>query len=1379
MKATQLQETDKDWKDYQAKHPSIKPLFNMSDPDRQAVGVSADMAEARNIAKLDPATGGLAVRPNGQYEGHLGEFIAKTDNTTAGIRSFFDYFNFENPNLMYNELMYALIVDAEAEFLKDVVHPEIVKQLEKAEQEYGGLGAFYDKLRGEIGEENIRIIEGIYGMSLEAIIPFLKANPVKLVGGEVRPHTADAVSMEARILANKGITVITPKEYSDSTTIYMYSFLTHILGACGATHITCSHSSNYVMGRKALAPDGSQLLADMYEHYRNILLRNITNMMKGEYQLELAADNDPRILKALDYDNMARLYKTIVNLSQEDIDIINEATKNGHRVVLNSLNGATWKTLEPLIRELGINPEAFDLVLAEEDRFFNAGFTPTRSLELMERGKEWLGSGGGAKIAITEEDWRAVRLKVKDAGMQEEQFIVDNELKAADFLVVKKDDGQYYIVRKEDNETIAQLAHWVYSVDHMGIDTTIGNVIASIPYRYLLKGKPVGTKVYECDPDSDRYVVKQIMPNEPSVIKLIESFGLDYYDLGDEKILVAFSPNKTFLQLDIVDYELLKEKGLLDKYILLYLITYVSTEAWGEFADSPKVEMTKVMAMVGFKNLTTELQRLIEAWWYDEMDSFSQDLLRANNVRGTRDELIFEDQLGFTVTIRRVNDKEIRFHAKEEESGGRVGPVAQALWNLLGRRVLAMPEKSSADALFSELLFSSKSYMDTYRSSESTERDAEDILAKSIKGDYSILRFLDRKFRDYGMKSRIDLRFDILHANQGIIKSLPFEQQQIAMERCAAEKANFNNLFFSLGNAVREGKADIKTIQQIFTAVLPQYRDTWMALSEMTVTWERLAGGKRRPEGVPMYFRGEGQPLVTALKARPSGTDVIKSKIYLDAIQMLLSTRKGLEEAFNGLTEYDLYPVLEHYGIESVVARPAILDEVGLRRIDMTDLAAVERQPGLKRGEGTPARLLRVAFKALRKGKLEGTFTVGDLVDIERASERGASESTIRRELKVVVASGLFVQLPEEQKRGNARVYQFDERLRYLTDEVQLESMIKNIPLLGQSRQLSGLVKDGNLSALQESTESYLSVLAETGPYALFDMQVAEAYLAQTEGDPDEAYGLLIEATALLESLGRKRVGLRTARATLDALIAHYQTITGEADKVRELRRMLKTVDRIEQYTSLLDLTKTREGGFLGMERAAIRTDGILAIDVEWLDNEDFVKAMEIQLDILNRLRKKDKYEGGIWFVDRHSLQDRTWAQLTAKERARREKVERLRDSFPDVVRFSGTNATFQLDLSVYGNDRDVLEIRHDSREDLSEIYFKAVELSEDPDSIDGHRIERDAWLDPFTLFRAQIAWLNDMPVDFSEIVTEHHNMRSVLDILQDKAIHNLIIQGV
>jgi len=690
----------------------------------------------------------------------------------------------------------------------------------------------------------------------------------------------------------------------------------------------------------------------MYEHYRNILMRNITTMMKGEYQFELAADNDSHILKVLDYDNMVKLYKTILNLSQEDINTINEAAEKGHKVVLNALNGSTWKTLEPLVKELGINPDVFDLVWLEEDRFFNAGFIPLRSLELMTEGTEFLAKNT-KKIGVSEKTWRAIRLKVKDAGIREDMFVVGDESKNVDYLVIEDGDEEHYIVQREGRKPITQLAHWVYNVDHMGIDTTMPKVVDSIPYRHLLAGKPAGTKIYECDPDSDRFVVKQIMPNTEVVMKLIESFGLDYEDIGKGKILVAFNPNKTFLQLDIVDYELLKEKGMLDKYILLYLITYVSTEAWGEFADSPKVEMIKVMSMVGFKNLTAELQRLIEAWWFDEMDDFPADLLKPYNAKITKDKLIFEDQLGFTVAIERASDKEIRFHAKEEESGGRVGPAPKAIWNLLGKKVLAMPEKSAADALVSELLFSSKSFLSAYNSmttpKQASKHELDSILTKAIQGDYSILVYLDRKFEEYDMKSRIDTRFDILHGDQGYLKSLPFEQQQIAMERCAAEKTNYNNFFFSLGNAVREGKVDVKAVQQILTAVLPQYKDTWSALSEMTTTWERLAGGNQRAEGVPMYFKGEGEPLVTALKARPSGTDVIKSKIYVDAIKLLLSTRKELENAFNELTKYDLYGVLDHYDIESVDDKPVILNEIGLRKLNISKGDHVELQPAVSK----------------------------------------------------------------------------------------------------------------------------------------------------------------------------------------------------------------------------------------------------------------------------------------------------------------------------------------------------------------------------------------------------------------------------------------------
>jgi len=158
LKATQLQNTENEWKAYKEGDPDIKPIFNLSNHDRQVIKVPAETGKARNIAELDSETQSLKKRPNGQYEGHLGEFIAKTDNTTAGIRSFYDFFHFENPNLMYNELMYALIVDAEAEFLKEVVHPEIVKQLDKVEKEYGNLNTFYSKLQEEMGDENIKII---------------------------------------------------------------------------------------------------------------------------------------------------------------------------------------------------------------------------------------------------------------------------------------------------------------------------------------------------------------------------------------------------------------------------------------------------------------------------------------------------------------------------------------------------------------------------------------------------------------------------------------------------------------------------------------------------------------------------------------------------------------------------------------------------------------------------------------------------------------------------------------------------------------------------------------------------------------------------------------------------------------------------------------------------------------------------------------------------------------------------------------------------------------------------------------------------------------------------------------------------------------------
>jgi hypothetical protein len=673
---------------------------------------------------------------------------------------------------------------------------------------------------------------------------------------------------------------------------------------------------------------------------------------------------------------MAKLYRAMVNLSPKDIQTINQATANGHRVVLNGLNGSTWNTLKPLAEELGIDTNAFSLVWEQEDRFFNAGYIPTRSKDVASEATE-LFSSSRSRVNVGEEDWQQLRPILDKAGANVDSFDVvsgtpDFNANDLHFTVVK--DGDQYILRR--GSQILPLTEWVYNVDHLGIDTTMSKVAASIPYVDLLSGKPIGTKVYECDPDSDRFVVKQILRKDERTTRLIESFGLDYYELGEDRVLVAFTPNKTFLQLDIVDYEYLRETNQLGKYTLLYLITYVSTEAWGEFADA--TELVKIMAMVGFKNLTAELQRLMEAWWFADEATFTEDFEGCFDgemlgwlfnqagyaLQVSYDRISFRDQLGKEVSVERTPGKQIRFHAKEEESGGRVGAAPREVWSLNGDRVLAMPEKSSADALFSELLFSSKVYERNY----ATEADqvgqvtgaqlTAAILEAAATGDYSCLEFLENRFTDSGLNSRIDGRYDVLHADQGALARMPFDQYSAAIAKVEAEKANFNNFWFSLGKYAREqGDAAVNRIRGVLTALLPQYRDTWQSLAEMTVTWERLAGGKKRPEGAPMYFGEATGALVTALKARPSGTDPIKSKIYLDAVRLSTEDKKGMEAAFNALTGYDLYFVLEYFGIESAEEKPAVFDELGLRKLNLAAGEHVNIESGTASsavGEGNP-----------------------------------------------------------------------------------------------------------------------------------------------------------------------------------------------------------------------------------------------------------------------------------------------------------------------------------------------------------------------------------------------------------------------------------------
>ncbi|MDD3089527.1 MAG: PHP domain-containing protein, partial [Candidatus Omnitrophica bacterium] len=614
--------------------------------------------------------------------------------------------------------------------------------------------------------------------------------------------------------------------------------------AAGATHYTSSHSANYLYGRKNLAPDGAQLLPDLYKKYIEILDRIINKEIygaEGGHKVVIAPADDGHILNVLTYEQMVKLFISILNTTEDDVKVINKAAEQGQKIVLNCLNGSTWKTLKPMLEELGIDLKIFDLMNEEENQFFTAGY----------------------------------------------QVILD------------KKTGKY-------------------GVDHFGIDTTYDKVIPTIPYIDALKGYPAGTMVFECDPDSDRFVLKQVMEKNRRVTDLLDEFGVEYLDLGDDKILAMPSPNKVFLALDIIDAENLKAAGKWDNYTSLYYITYVSTRAWAEFGDRMYPNLVRIMEMVGFKNLTG-MQRVVEKWLFDTNDP----------------ELKFRDQLGREIVLRREEGRDIRIHSKAEESGGRVAGTSRPCINILGQRVLAMPEKSAADATLSMLVLASKEY----------------LANSGMSGNYLIMNFLKDRFETYGLKSKIDARLDLVHGEQGKIALLPYEQQRREMAIAGMKKEIFNNLFFSIGRAVRDGKMAKEQVIEVLKRLFPEYAQTWECISELTLTEEEIVGGTR-PEGAPFVFAEQGNknPEFTELDFRPSGTDPLKSKLYIHAERLTPEQKLALRRKFEDMLDYDLSPVLGMFGIEAVSAlklpEGITKEDLGLKELRIGEETKTSRDGG-------------------------------------------------------------------------------------------------------------------------------------------------------------------------------------------------------------------------------------------------------------------------------------------------------------------------------------------------------------------------------------------------------------------------------------------------
>ncbi|PIS31384.1 hypothetical protein COT42_01190 [Candidatus Saganbacteria bacterium CG08_land_8_20_14_0_20_45_16] len=797
-----------------AEQRDLKKTFLAGVEKNHPVGVPEflfDLAnEAAQAFKLTAET--LGVYRIGEY---LKQFKVLAPQATAGLRETFDILDWNNPNYMYNPVFTTMLIRAEADFIKEL-HTKKAAKLAGMD-----LSMKAAEMEKALPVETIQGIREMFGgRTVQQILELLRDKPMKVIGKEVRPQTDQMLELEARIMAAEDITIITMEDFTDTTNIYLNSFLCFLLGSDGGTYYTPSHSSVYVLGRKALAADGAQLLPEVYNRFIEILAGIYDKAMVGGYEVSLSAKSDPNILYTLTYQRVAELFSRVLAPTREAIEQINETAKRGLRIVLNTLSGSAAKSLAAQFVALGINQKIFTPLWAEEDSFFNAGYA-----------------------------------------------------------VIQKDG--------------------TFLVDHLGVDTSAPMVVRQIPYADVLTDAEIGTQIYECDPDNDRFVVKQVLSEDARA--LCETFGIDVYELGNGKILVAPSPNKTFLLLDIADYERMKANGQWEQYEFLYFPTYVSSAAWQEFSAYVAKEegnLETFLCRVGFKNFNGALAE-IQNWWFNRPDEAA---------------LTIQPQLGEPITLDR--SRILRVLSKEEESGGRTAGLAEPLMNILGQQIFSLPEKATGDALMAHLTDMARRFL------AGEEMDLPSVVQAA--------------YDKYDLKSRIDYRLDILHGDQGIIAQVGPEEAAQLKASAGAEKANFNTFFFSVAKAIRNETLTLDQARVILMTVLPAWNETWQCLDLIMYVEEELMPGQFRPEGVVMTFSAKDDltPMVTQFKFRPSGTDPLKSKVYIDAEVLGSGEIEAINVVLNVFKKNDLFKVLDRFGIAYSEPRPATVDQIQLRSMN-------------------------------------------------------------------------------------------------------------------------------------------------------------------------------------------------------------------------------------------------------------------------------------------------------------------------------------------------------------------------------------------------------------------------------------------------------------
>lgn len=355
MREYYIYQTEKTLEEWEKKNFSIRdnPPFHIDSADSSSFIITPEIAEKINL------------------KAQIEAFEQEAKISTGGVR--------ENQNVVcpwdhryrINEYMIAVMAESIALLVKDI-HPQRMVSVEKKSAE---------EITKLIGEKNVKVIESIFKMHLSEIIDFVRENPVRIVGGEVRANTPEYASLMSRIYAGQGLYTFTTEkdDCSNTSSIFMWSFLIFILGLSGGDFFTSSHGAPQKMCDKILAFDGAQYLPDTYSKIVEKMKYIYSEIEKGGYEIKLSARDDKHLIRTINYENTAKLYCDYLRqgpASEKAIKMIKEAESKGLRLMLDCFGGGGFKTISSILKELGVFG-VFEngLIRTEEDPFFhNIGF---------------------------------------------------------------------------------------------------------------------------------------------------------------------------------------------------------------------------------------------------------------------------------------------------------------------------------------------------------------------------------------------------------------------------------------------------------------------------------------------------------------------------------------------------------------------------------------------------------------------------------------------------------------------------------------------------------------------------------------------------------------------------------------------------------------------------------------------------------------------------------------------------------------------------------------------------------------------------------------------------------------------------------------------